>query len=786
MLDSHLIAETRPEVSNDNVLFSGNKRISVLFDRLIRIEENAEKIYCDDATQTVWFRDMQKVAFSSHKEDGVLVIDTGKVVFRINDDLKKSTAVIDGKRVSLFGRSLPGTYSTLDVCNGDISHPESDEKAKIKLGDSVISRSGAAVLDDGSSLILGKDGRMYPRKIKETDIYVFAFGNDYRGAVYALYAISGKVPLIPRFALGNWWSRYHDYDEKEYIHLVDRLARENIPITVATVDMDWHWSKTLEEKKHVRELGKYGDHYGGYTGWTGYSWNTDLFPDYKRFLKKLKDRNLKITLNLHPGSGVRWFEDQYPEMAKAVGADPSSEKLIPFDLTSDTFVNAYFKVLHKPYERDGVDFWWIDWQQGNKSNLEGLNPLWLLNHYHTLDIALESPTPMILSRYSGIGSHRYPLGFSGDTYITWKSLDYIPFFTASASNVGYTWWSHDIGGHMHGIKSDELYTRYVQFGVFSPINRLHCTSTEVCTKEPDVYMNGSGEIAKRFLRFRHKMIPYLYSASIDTSENGRALIEPLYYRYPHEESAYMFKNEYFFGSELLVAPVTKKGDREKLAVTKIWLPEGKWTDIFTGDEYEGGKTVETVRWLDSMPVLAKAGGFLVLDGREGTNLCDEPDSLRVLAFNGDGSYVLREDGGETEFTSVGTETTQTVTVISHASVKKREIALEFRNITGGSVTVTEDGKEIPFECDDDGCLSVVLPCVAAGKTYTVKAEFKTEKNEKRNAAFFYTLQRIERANNSNSWLFRNLCPLTDEECRALIAEQKLTVNQRKRLLECME
>ena len=594
------------------------------------------------------------------------------------------------------------------------------------------------------------------------------------------------MPLIPRYALGNWWSRYHAYDEKEYIHLVDRLARENIPITVATVDMDWHWSKTLEDKKHVRALGKCGDYYGGYTGWTGYSWNTDLFPDYKRFLKKLKDRNLKITLNLHPGSGVRWFEDKYPEMANEVGIDPASEKLIPFDMTSDTFVNAYFKVLHKPYERDGVDFWWIDWQQGSKSNTEGLHPLWLLNHYHTLDIAKENPTPMILSRYSGIGSHRYPLGFSGDTYITWRSLDYIPFFTASASDIGYTWWSHDIGGHMHGIKSNELYVRYVQFGVFSPINRLHCTETEVCTKEPCIYMNGSGDIAKRFLRFRHKMIPYLYSASMDTSENGRALIEPLYFRYPREENAYKFKNEYFFGPELLVAPVTRKGDREKLAVTKMWLPEGKWTDIFTGDEYEGGKTVETVRWLDSMPVLAKAGGFLVLDGRDGTNLCDEPDQLRVLSFNGSGRYILREDGGETVFSSLGTETTQTVTIVSHSSFEGRKITLELRNITGGNVTVTEDGKEIPFDFDDDGCLSVALPCVKSGKTYTVRVEFKTEKYEKRNAAFFYTLQRLERENRYNSALFRNLCKSTDDECRAWISKEKLTVNQRKRLLECLE
>ena len=128
-----------------------------------------------------------------------------------------------------------------------------------------------------------------------------------------------------------------------------------------------------------------------------------------------------------------------------------------------------FKYLHHPNERNGVDFWWIDWQQGSNSKIEGLDPLWMLNHYHYLDNKRNGKRGLILSRYAGIGSHRYPIGFSGDSVISWDSLDFQPYFTANASNVGYGWWSHDIGGHMNGIKDDELATRWVQFGVFSPI-----------------------------------------------------------------------------------------------------------------------------------------------------------------------------------------------------------------------------------------------------------------------------------------------------------------------------
>ena len=135
-------------------------------------------------------------------------------------------------------------------------------------------------------------------------------------------------------------------------------------------------------------------------------------------------------------------------------------------------------------EDEGVDFWWLDWQQGTNTKVEGLDPLWMLNHYHFLDSAREGKRPMTFSRYAGVGSHRYPVGFSGDTVISWESLAFQPYFTNTASNIGYGWWSHDIGGHMQGTRDDELEARWYQYGVFAPINRLHSTQNEYIVKEP--------------------------------------------------------------------------------------------------------------------------------------------------------------------------------------------------------------------------------------------------------------------------------------------------------------
>jgi alpha-glucosidase (family GH31 glycosyl hydrolase) len=150
-------------------------------------------------------------------------------------------------------------------------------------------------------------------------------------------------------------------------------------------------------------------------------------------------------------------------------------------------------------EEEGVDFWWIDWQQGNTTKIEGLDPLWMLNHYHYLDSRRSGARGLTFSRYAGPGSHRYPVGFSGDTVISWDSLAFQPYFTANASNIGYGWWSHDIGGHMMGYRDDELYLRWLEFGVLSPIMRLHSTAIEVLGKEPWKYRADICENAEKWL-----------------------------------------------------------------------------------------------------------------------------------------------------------------------------------------------------------------------------------------------------------------------------------------------
>ena len=529
--------------------------------------------------------------------------------------------------------NLGGTARTLDLADG-----------RIPLDSGVTSKNGYSTIDDSRSMMFDTDGFVATRRpgSDRVDGYLFAYGHDYAEAVKALYALSGHPPLLPRWALGNWWSRYYAYSDTEYLALLDRFEEENIPFSVAVIDMDWH----LVDGPKVQASGK--------TGWTGYSWNKDLFPDPTRFLSEVHQRKLKVSLNDHPADGVQSYEDLYPAMAKALSHSTEHNDPIHFDITDRNFLNAFFDVLHRPLEDQGVDFWWIDWQQGSHSRIPGIDPLWVLNHFHFLDNTLHHKRPITFSRYAGPGSHRYPVGFSGDTIVTWASLAFQPEFTATASNIGYGWWSHDIGGHLFGEKDDELGTRWVQLGCFSPILRLHSSNSQWMMKEPWAYSPQAGKIMTEFLRLRHRILPYVYTMNVRSVTEGIPLVRPMYWAYPELGGAYNVPNQYLFGSELIVIPITAPQDLKlKLAKTKAWLPPGRYVDIFSGAVYDGDRELWVARKLEDYPVFAKAGSITPLDAaKQPGNGGEIPENFEVLVVVGtDGTFELFEDdgsGGEVE------------------------------------------------------------------------------------------------------------------------------------------
>ena len=694
--------KVRPKALAENVIQGEKYRITMLTQGLIRLEYSEDGCFEDRATQSVWNRDFPKTEFRCKETPDSLEIFTSRIHL-VYDKQKFSP---NGLSVQVLGQyinhgsiwhygqdfqNLGGTARTLDEADG-----------AIPLEKGIMGRVGFSLLDDSKSLVLTEDGWIEPRKSKGEDLYFWGYGHDYLEALKDFYYLCGKLPMVPRYALGNWWSRYYKYTEKSYMELMERFEKENLPFSVAVIDMDWHL---------VDIDPKYG------SGWTGYTWNREFFPDPDRFLKWLHDRNMHVTLNIHPADGVRAYEEVYEDMAKTMGVDYENEEPVNFDAADPKYMEASFDHIFHPMEEKGVDFWWIDWQQGGVTKVEGLDPLWVLNHYYYLDNARDGKRPMTFSRYAGPGSHRYPIGFSGDTLITWESLDFQPYFTSTASNIGYAMWSHDIGGHMQGIKDDEMAGRWLQYGVFTPIMRLHSSCGEFNGKEPWRYKTEIRLVMEEFLRLRHKLIPYLYTMNYRTYQEDIPLVLPMYYHNPEREEAYQVPNEYEFGSQLLAAPVTSKRiDRLNVAKVKVWLPEGTYYDIFTGRKYKGNRIMMMYRDIQSIPVLAKAGAVIPMT-EEIREAGANPGQLTIQVYAGaDGEFVLYEDDNNTEDYKDGKcvktrmqvswgESSRLVIEKPEGCLEylpeKRTYTVKFHGVCDSSVRAEADGASCLTQCSYD-------------------------------------------------------------------------------------
>ena len=618
---------------NDKNIIQGEKyRFTLITDKLIRLEYAETGEFEDSATQIVINRDFGEVNYELIEDESELKIITNafQLYYDKSEKFSSSSLFIDVRyNFAVYGNrwhygetpeTLKGTARTLDESNG-----------AVELEEGIIGKNGFALLDDSNSFLIDENNNLVERKNKEIDLYFFAYGRDYKLALKDFYRLTGETPLLPRYALGNWWSRYWKYSEQEYMDLIKKFKEEKIPLSVSVIDMDWH----ITDIPH-----RFG------SGWTGYTWNRDLFPDPKRFLSWLHEQGLVVTLNVHPADGIRAFEEQYPVVAEKLGLNVEIEEPAKFDLMNEKFRKVYFEDVHHPLEKDGVDFWWIDWQQGKESGTKGLDPLWLLNHYHYTDIQKSKKNGIILSRYAGPGSHRYPIGFSGDSIISWESLDFQPYFTSTASNIGYSWWSHDIGGHMKGIRDEELLLRWVQFGVFSPINRMHSSSSAFTSKEPWCFNDIVKKSMIKYLQLRHALLPYLYTMNVFTHEEGLPLILPMYYNYPLVEEAYEAKNQYFFGTEMFVAPITSKSDPIlKSGSVKVYFPDGDWYDIFTNFRYKGETVLKVYRDQTEMPVFAKEGAIIPLDANPlQTKAMELPETIEWLVYPGQSNeFQLIED-----------------------------------------------------------------------------------------------------------------------------------------------
>ncbi len=643
-----------PRADPAAIVVEGKARFTVLTPSLIRMEWSPDGVFEDRASLAFVNRRLPVPKFEvTRNESGAIVIDTGTIHLKYKEDGKSfhhnnlSIVLKHLQKGALLWlpiacppKNLGGTTRTLDGVSGATA-----------LEDGLLTRDGWTLIDDSNRVLLDEKGWPTPRRhligapqpappapgteppdpatnTKPLDQYFFLYHDDYLKALRDFTAVAGRIPLPPRYMFGAWWSRYWAYSDAELRQLVEDFDAHDVPLDILVVDMDWHLD-----------------------GWTGYTWNPQYFPDPAGFLRWCRQHGLRVTLNLHPADGVGKHESQFVDFCKALGLDPAGAERVPFNCIDPRFMNAYFELLHHPYEKMGVDFWWIDWQQGRDSGLPGLDPLFWLNHLHYKDMADRAAQsgrrPVIFSRWGGLGNHRYQIGFSGDTFCDWRSLAFQPYFTSTAGNVGYAYWSHDIGGHQPGPVDPELYARWIQWGALSPALRTHTTKNPDAERRIWKFPQPVFDAARKAFHLRYELIPYLYTAARRCYDESIPLCRPLYYHWPKEEEAYRRGGQYLLGDDLLVAPVARPADAlSGCASVEVWLPPGDWVNWFTGRTYRGPTTAWLLVPLDEIPLFVRAGA--VIPAQPKMKRSDERplDTLVLHVWPGaDGEASLYEDDG---------------------------------------------------------------------------------------------------------------------------------------------
>ncbi len=727
-----------PSASTDvnGVITSGRARFTVLTPRMIRIQWSTRQNFEDRPTFAIINRSLPVPSYTTREEGGYLYIETGELTLRyrlgsaINPLMKSPnnlsvTLQLNGRDVVWYpgkedALNLKGTRRTLDGGSGDNYRPDMEQGIISRAGWALIDESPKTKRGDGSttfafdSQVDGIDWFAEPVDKNAYDWYFLGYGHDYKGAIADYIEVAGRQPMPPLYALGYWYSKYQRYSQQDFMNLTNEIKRNNIPIDVMIMDMDWHLD-----------------------GWTGWTWNKQLIPNPDGLLRWLHAQGLKVGLNLHPADGVGSHEDHYGEISAATGLDEGGR--VPWKLEDPGFYRAMFQYIIREREQQGVDFWWLDWQQNLTSNYtEGLGETFWCNHvfYNDMRLNRTDRRPFIFHRWGGLGSHRYPIGFSGDTYGTFGSLAFQPYFTATASNVCFGYWGHDIGGHLQiGDPNPELMLRWMQFGAFSPIFRTHGASQG--NNERRIWKYSNFEQILEVCNLRYKLMPYIYTAARQAYDTGLSICRPLYYEWPEEKEAYRQEGEYMFGDNILVSPIVTPAEEGAGTWHRTWLPEGEWYDVCQNTMVGGNQTIARYYQAEDIPWFIKAGAVIPCNP-DVNNLKSRPDELVLMVAPGTAdSTPLYEDEGDTQAYQQGAYTTTALASLSAGDERQltigpavgtfegqptqRTYKVEFLGVKAAPNSATVNGQAVAeWSYDQQTCTATVsVPLTPCNETTVV-------------------------------------------------------------------
>lgn len=610
-LCSYFVKDSKNLIPQPKSILKGQTyRFSILTPRLIRLEYNKNGVFEDRATSLVVNRTFGETQFSVKVEEQSLVVSTE--YFTLTYIREKP---ISGNNISITINGTdrewrPGYKEVRNV--GTISYSLDDLDKDLKLAKGLYSLDGYAILDDSHNFVI--DNEMFIPREETIDIYFFAYRSDLGLCLQDYFNLTGYPPMIPRYALGAWWYKNDIYNMYNIDDIIKKFNDNKIPISVFLLGDKWH------------------------NNYQNFSYDLRLF-DVLNINSYYKSKKQIFGLTINPELPISNQDALYNELIKYI--KPDKNNLVSLVPLNNTTISLYLNLIVGNLLNSGIKIFNIDYNNPNDKL-----GLFLLNHYHYV-ISNLNERGVILSRNPGIAPHRYPIIYSGKTRVSWDTLKKLPTYNNSASNIGVCWHSHAIGGYYGGIEDEELFIRYIQFGVFNPIFILAGEAGKYYKREPWKWDQIKLNVIREYMQLRNKLIPYIYNEGYIYHKFGVPIVQPLYYKYPkiYDEPNYI--NQFFFGSKIMISPIIKRKNTEmNRVVQRIFIPNGIWYDYSSGKKFAGNKYYVNFYKESDYPIFIKEGSIIPMSEDFDSDI---PRNMEIQIFPAEnglyGSYELYEDDG---------------------------------------------------------------------------------------------------------------------------------------------
>ncbi len=466
-------------------------------------------------------------------------------------------------------------------------------------------------------------------------------------------ALTGRPPVVPAWSYGLWLSTSFttDYDEKTVTSFVDEMARRDLPISVFHFDCFW-----------MREF-----------NWCDFEWDPRVFPDPDGMLARLHERDLRISVWVNPYIAQRspLFREAAERgylLRRPDGSvwqwDMWQAGMGLVDFTNPDATAWYQSHLRRLVEQ-GVDCFKTDFGERVPVDVvwaDGSDPHRMHNLYAQLynravhDVLVEARgegDAVLFARAATAGGQSTPVHWGGDSTSTYASMAESLRGGLSLAFSGFAHWSHDIGG-FEGTPDAGVYKRWTAFGLLSSHSRFHGSQSY---RVPWMFDEEAVEVTRRFTRLKMRLMPYLFQAGIEAARTGAPVMRPMQLEFPGDPAVAYLDRQYMLGSDILVAPVfSPDGDVE------VYLPDGQWTHLLTGETVTGGRWRRETHGFDSLPLYVRPGAVIPWGAREDRPDYDYLEGLRLRVFPGGAGVaevtVTAPDGRAETFAIDRTEITE--------------------------------------------------------------------------------------------------------------------------------